>query len=61
MLEEGADFIDLGAYSSRPGADNVSENEEQNRLLPVLENLLKSFLKRFSPSTHFVQESLKKP
>ena len=43
MLEEGADFIDLGAYSSRPGADNVSENEEQNRLLTVLENLLKQF------------------
>ena len=43
MLEEGADFIDLGAYSSRPGADNVSENEELNRLLPVLENLLKQF------------------
>ncbi|MGB6152056.1 MAG: dihydropteroate synthase, partial [Pricia sp.] len=27
MLNEGATFIDVGAYSSRPGADDVSEDE----------------------------------
>ena len=43
MLHDGADFIDLGAYSSRPGADDVSEQEELNRLIPVLEVLLKKF------------------
>lgn len=32
MLEEGADIIDLGAYSSRPGADDVSVSEEIDRV-----------------------------
>ena len=43
MLNEGATFIDLGAYSSRPNADHVSETEELNRILPVLDLVLKSF------------------
>lgn len=43
MLEEGATFIDLGAYSSRPGAANISEEEECLRLLPVVELLLAHF------------------
>jgi dihydropteroate synthase len=37
MLNEGADFLDLGAYSSRPGADDISIQEETDRLLPVVE------------------------
>ena len=32
MIQEGADFIDIGAYSSRPGADNISEHDELARL-----------------------------
>ena len=36
MLADGATFIDIGAYSSRPGADHISEKEELDRLLPVL-------------------------
>ncbi|MDA3883074.1 MAG: dihydropteroate synthase [Bacteroidales bacterium] len=32
MLREGADIIDIGAYSSRPGADSIDENEECERL-----------------------------
>lgn len=43
MLEEGADFIDVGAYSSKPGAAEVSETEELKRLLPVLTALRKTF------------------
>ncbi len=43
MLQEGASFIDLGAYSSRPGAADVSEEEELNRLLPVVTLLRKHF------------------
>lgn len=39
IIEEGADIIDIGAESSRPGADPVSEAEELKRLLPVLEAL----------------------
>ena len=39
MADEGADLIDLGAVSTRPGAAPVSEEEERRRLLPVLEGL----------------------
>ena len=43
MLKEGATFLDLGAYSSRPGAQFVSEKEEINRVLPVIKILLNEF------------------
>lgn len=43
MLKEGATFIDVGAYSSRPGADDISEEEELSRMLPVVESLIKNF------------------
>lgn len=43
MLLDGATFIDIGAYSSKPNAEFVSEEEEINRLLPVLDAVLKSF------------------
>ncbi len=39
MQEDGADFIDIGAVSTRPGASFVSEQEETDRLLPVLQAL----------------------
>lgn len=32
LMDDGADMIDIGGYSSRPGADNVSPEEEMNRL-----------------------------
>ncbi|MEQ8623961.1 MAG: dihydropteroate synthase [Vicingaceae bacterium] len=43
MLEEGADFIDLGAFSSRPGAEMITEEEERKRLLPALQSIAKEF------------------
>jgi dihydropteroate synthase len=43
MLMEGADFLDLGAMSSRPGAPMISTEEELNRLLPPLRVLVKQF------------------
>ena len=43
MLSLGATFIDLGAYSSRPGAEEVSTDEECKRLLPVIELILGQF------------------
>ena len=43
MLEEGATFIDVGAYSSRPNAKSITIDEERNRILPVVELLLKKF------------------
>jgi dihydropteroate synthase len=39
LAAEGADLLDLGAASSRPGAEPVPPREEQRRLLPVLEAL----------------------
>lgn len=45
MLEEGADFIDVGAYSSRPKADHISETEELQRLIPTLKAIVKEFPK----------------
>ena len=43
MLQEGATFIDLGGYSSKPGADFVSETEELNRVIPVVKLLVEKF------------------
>ena len=41
LVAEGAELIDVGAESTRPGSRPVSAAEEQDRLLPVLERLLK--------------------
>ena len=43
MLNDGATLIDVGAYSSRPDAEDISVEEECNRLIPVVELLLKNF------------------
>ncbi len=39
LIQDGADILDLGAESTRPNAKPVSEEEELNRLLPVLDRL----------------------
>lgn len=41
MLEDGADWLDLGAESSRPGSDPVSAQHELERLLPVISGILR--------------------
>lgn len=43
FIDQGATFIDIGAYSSRPGAAFVSEEEELKRITPVIDLILKSF------------------
>ncbi len=43
MLFDGVDFIDIGGYSSKPNAELVSENEELNRVVPVIQNIVKEF------------------
>lgn len=43
MLTDGADFIDIGAYSSKPNAEFVTEEEERARMVPVVELVLKHF------------------
>ena len=43
MLANGATFIDVGAYSSKPNAAEVSEAEELQRILPIVELLITTF------------------
>ena len=43
MLSDGATFIDIGAYSSKPSAEFVSETEESKRLLFVLKEIVNTF------------------
>lgn len=43
MLNEGADFIDVGGYSSRADANDISDTEELARIIPVVKVLLKEF------------------
>ncbi len=43
MLSDGATFIDIGAYSSRPGAKHISEEEELERIIPVVKLLIEKF------------------
>lgn len=43
MLEDGAAILDLGAYSSRPGAQHISEELETQRILPVVRAIRSEF------------------
>lgn len=43
ILEQGGDMIDIGAYSTRPGADDVTPEEEWRRLAQALEVIKKDF------------------
>ena len=43
MIEEGAAIIDVGAYSTRPGAGEISEEEELKRLIPAIQLIRKEF------------------
>lgn len=42
-LLEGADWIDIGGYSSRPGAIDITEKEELERILPVIQYTRKNY------------------
>lgn len=43
MLREGATFIDVGGYSTRPGAAEISVDEELNRAVPAVTSIIKQF------------------
>lgn len=43
MIEDGADIIDFGGYSSRPGAMDIGVQEELDRLLPVVSQVMQDF------------------
>jgi len=37
MVEDGAEIIDIGGESTRPGSDNISEEEELKRVKPIIQ------------------------
>ena len=39
LIDQGADIIDIGGESTRPGAEQISESEELNRVIPVIEEI----------------------
>lgn len=43
MLSDGADIIDIGAFSTRPGSKLISEKEESERMIPALKAIRKEF------------------
>ncbi len=43
MLNEGADLLDIGGFSTRPNAEQVSESEELNRVIPLVEALVSEY------------------
>ena len=43
MLAEGAKILDIGGYSSRPGADHISEKEELERVVPAIRAVMQEF------------------
>ena len=52
MIGEGADIIDVGGESVRPGADPISVDEELSRVMPVIEKIRRSFLIPISIDTY---------
>lgn len=45
MIEDGIDILDVGGYSSRPGAKEISINEETDRIIPVIKFVRKNYPK----------------
>lgn len=43
MLEDGADIIDIGGYSTKPNAVEISEEEEERRVIPLIKTLIQKF------------------
>ena len=43
MVDEGVDIIDIGGYSSRPGAGDVTQEEELRRVIPAIRSVVKNF------------------
>jgi len=52
LVEAGADFLDIGGESTRPGSDRIAEEEERRRILPVVERLAREPGLRISVDTY---------
>lgn len=62
MEAEGADFIDVGGESTRPGSENITADEELERVIPVIESIKKKINIPVSIDTyksHVAEEALK--
>lgn len=55
MVHEGADIVDIGGESTRPGAPEVSQQEEMKRVIPVLERLVSAGCSALSVDTRKVE------
>ncbi len=55
MVHEGADIVDIGGESTRPGAPEVSQQEEMERVIPVLERLVSAGCSALSVDTRKVE------
>ncbi len=60
MLLEGATIIDIGGYSSKPGAKEVSEEEELNRVIPAIKIIIKKYPETIISIDTFRSEVAKK-
>ncbi len=60
MLSEGAAFLDIGGYSTRPGADEISGTEEIRRVTEAVEIILKNFPEALISVDTFRSEVAKK-
>ncbi len=60
MLNQGATFLDVGGYSSRPGATDISITEEISRVIPAIELVLKNFPEALISIDTFRSEVAKK-
>ncbi len=59
MLEAGAFILDIGGYSTRPGAEDISENIELERVIPAIEAIHKTFPKAYISIDTFRSEVAK--
>ncbi|MFZ1290109.1 MAG: dihydropteroate synthase [Melioribacteraceae bacterium] len=63
LVELGADIIDIGGESTRPGVENISENEELNRVIPVIDAIRKKneniFISVDTTKSKVVEEAIK--
>ena len=60
MLSEGATFLDVGGYSTRPGAEDISDTEEIRRVIEAVESMLKRFPEALISVDTFRSEVAKK-
>lgn len=60
MLSDGATFLDIGGYSTRPGAEDISENAEIKRVVSAIEIILKNFPEALISIDTFRSEVAKK-